>query len=389
MKTKHLFLPLLLLLLSCNSSNKFFSSGTVQSSQATEEIKINFVSNLPVCSVQINGKDYTFLIDTGAPTIISEEIFQELGLQKDYTANVADSQNNRQKQKFAMLPNIKIGNLEFQNIGSVVIDLRNGPLKCFGFDGIVGANLMAKSFWRFNYQDSTATVAQKLSAFDVAQYDFSLDFAPKSQKTPVLKGQVADKNLSFTFDTGYSGNIEVQNDYEFYKNIAPKNTFITRQGSSTIGLYGLGENTQTFEMKSDVQIDKVSFAGEIVSSGASTLIGNDFLKDYIFVIDWQANKIYLKKNGVPAPKTLESFGFSYLHIEGKFKVTSLFEEAKVPLKIGDEILKINDIDLTKPDLDPCDVIVNKNSKQREKIDIVVKRDQDTLSFQLNKQRLIR
>ena len=389
MKTKHLFLPLLLLLLSCNSSNKFFSSGTVQSSQATEEIKINFVSNLPVCSVQINGKDYTFLIDTGAPTIISEEIFQELGLQKDYTANVADSQNNRQKQKFAMLPNIKIGNLEFQNIGSVVIDLRNGPLKCFGFDGIVGANLMAKSFWRFNYQDSTATVAQKLSAFDVAQYDFSLDFAPKSQKTPVLKGQVADKNLSFTFDTGYSGNIEVQNDYEFYKNIAPENTFITRQGSSTIGLYGLGENTQTFEMKSDVQIDKVSFAGEIVSSGASTLIGNDFLKDYNFVIDWQANKIYLKKNGVPAPKTLESFGFSYLHIEGKFKVTSLFEEAKVPLKIGDEILKINDIDLTKPDLDPCDVIVNKNSKQREKIDIVVKRDQDTLSFQLNKQRLIR
>jgi len=351
--------------------------------------KINFVSNLPVCSVQINGKDYTFLIDTGAPTIISEEIFQELGLQKDYTANVADSQNNTQKQKFAMLPSIKIGNWEFQNIGSVVIDLKNGALKCFGFDGIVGANLMAKLFWKFDYQNNTVTLARKLSAFDISQYDISLDFVPKAQKTPRIKGQLADKKLLFTFDTGYNGNIEIPNDYEFFKNIAPANTFVTKQGNSTLGIYGTGKQDQSFEMKSDVQIDKVSFAGEIVSSGASILIGNDFLKNYIFVIDWQANKIYLKKNGTIAPKTLDSFGFSYLHIEGKFKVTSLFEEAKVPLRIDDEVLKINDIDLNSPDINPCEIIVNKNLKQLEKIDVVVKRGQDTLSFQLNKQRLIR
>ncbi len=92
---------------------------------------------------------------------------------------------------------------------------------------------------------------------------------------------------------------------------------------------------------------------------------------------------------MPAPKTLESIGFSYLHIEGKFKVTSLLEEARLPLKIGDEVLKINDIDLAKPDLDPCDMLINRNLKRLEKIDLVIKRDQDTLSFQLNKQRLIR
>ena len=153
MKINILKLTLLILsstfLISCGSTKQLFDYGSVKTSNQIETIKISNINNLPICKVLIGEKEYNFLIDTGAPTVIPNEIFQRLKLKSFFTEEITDANNKKRKQNFTILPEIKIDNLIFKEIGCVVMDIETPALKCFGFDGIIGANLLAKMVWQF------------------------------------------------------------------------------------------------------------------------------------------------------------------------------------------------------------------------------------------------
>ena len=245
MKTRLLFTFFILLIIGCNSSKRFYNSGYVNIKNDIEEIDLNLVNDLPLCKVEIEGKTYSFLVDTGAPTVISDEIFKTLNLKESHKSSMTDSQNKKRQEKFAVIPQIKIGNLIFKDIGSAVIKFENNELKCFGFDGIVGANLLSHMFCEFNYRESKILVSKNLTAFSLEKYDLILNFNPKNQKTPIINGKFLNKNLSFTFDTGFAGNIKIPNNLEYYKNKISEEKLIIYNGASSIGLYGKSDFNKT------------------------------------------------------------------------------------------------------------------------------------------------
>lgn len=386
MKIKSIITFLILLNIGCSSSKKFYNSGNVIIENDVEIIEIKFINNLPLCKVNINNNEYYFLLDTGAPTVISEEIFKKFNLNESHSASISDSQNRKQTEIFTVLPEIKIGNIVFENIGSAVVKFENQELKCYGFDGIIGANILSKLYWKFDYKNNKIMASKSLSFFEIDTYDFLLNFKPKHQKTPIINGRIKDKTINFTFDTGYSGNIKIPNEYEFYKNMTPADKFISKMGINSIGIYGNSDNEKTFEIKNDLFLNNILFENELIDSGQSTLIGNDFLKDYTFVIDWMKNKIYFKRNLNLEIKKLKGFGFFYLFIEGKPKVVAKIENKNVLINIGDEVLSINETDFTQlKDSDVCNFFLNKVEKNENEINIKVKRANDTLNLNLKKQ----
>ena len=390
MKIRLLFTFLILLNFGCNSSKSFYNSGLVNSKNEIEEIKIIIINDLPLCQVEIEGKTYNFLVDTGAPTVISDEIFQTLKIKESHKSSMTDSQNKKRQEKFVKIPLIKIGNLIFKNIGSAVIKFDNNELKCYGFDGIVGANLLAHLFCEFNYQENKIFVSKKISEFSIENYDFSLQFNPKNQKTPIINGKIFDKNLSFTFDTGFAGNIKIPNNLEYYKNKISEEKLIISNGASSIGLYGKSDFNKTVELKNNIYIDNILFEDELIDSGESTLIGNKFLKDYIFLIDWKNNKIYFKNLNNRSEKQINSFGFSYLFNNGKALVVSKVEDKNIPINLGDEIIRIDDFDFTSiKNEETCKYFLNKVEKDKQMIEITIKRDNNLLNFKLKKQIFIK
>lgn len=390
MKTRLLFTFFILLIIGCNSSKRFYNSGYVNLKNDIEEIDLNIVNDLPLCKVEIEGKTYSFLVDTGAPTVISDEIFKTLNLKESHKSSMTDSQNKKRQEKFAVIPQIKIGNLIFKDIGAAVIKFENNELKCFGFDGIVGANLLSHIFCEFNYQESKILVSKNLTAFSLEKYDLMLNFNPKNQKTPIISGKFFDKNLSFTFDTGFAGSIKIPNDLENYKNKISEDKFILSNGINSIGLYGTSKTNKTIELKNEIYIDNLLFKDELIDTGESTLIGNEFLKNYIFLIDWKSNKIYLKSIINSDKKQVKSFGFSYLFDKGKAIVVSKIEEKKIPINLGDEIIRIDDFDFTTiKSEDYCKYYLNKVEKDKEVIDITIKRENNLLNFKLEKQTFIK
>lgn len=362
---------------------KFFESGEAVLQNPVEKISFNNASNLPLIQVLINGKQYQFLFDTGAPTVISYAVYNELSLKKKFRRNVGDSQKNKEEQIFTQLPEMKVGQIVFKNIGAVVLDLEGPEFTCLKIDGILGANQMAKLFWRINYSENILEATKDLNLFSTKSYETVFHFKTKLQKTPIIESQILGKKINLTFDTGFTGGIKISEG-----NYDPKNTevkFVKTYGISSVGAFGAGKEVDSYHFRpNEFFLAGHPFNNEIVMTGSSNLLGNEFLKNFTFIIDWQSNVIYLHRLKTVIPK-LESFGFSYRFIDFKAKVVLIFQDSGIPLKIGDEILSINNVSFENLDqATSCQYLLNRVESNADSLQVKVKREGEILDFMIEK-----
>ncbi|WP_261512001.1 retropepsin-like aspartic protease [Chryseobacterium paludis] len=382
MKKISSLLFLFLLIISPAQGKRFFETGEVELTNPIEKINLNFTNDLPLVKVSIDGKLYNFLFDSGAPTVISNAIYTELNLQKEHTSKVKDSQKNKQEQIFTKLPEMTVDHVIFKNIGAIVMDLSASELGCFKIDGILGANQMAKLFWRVNYSENSLEATKDLLNFKFDDYETVVPFDPQTQKTPVIETKILDKKIKLTFDTGFTGRIKISDsDYDPKKVKQTVETF----GISSVGAFGAGKPVSGFIFKiSELGFGNKAFGNEMIMTGNSRLIGNDFFKDFTFIMDWQNKKIYMKKikNN---PPTLESFGFGYRFIDAKPVVAFVFKERDSPLEIGDSILSINDVDLDHLNQESaCHYMMNRVERDYKTIGIRIKRAGKVMDLRLDK-----
>jgi len=396
MKRTIIVLPLLSLFCGCDSlqnlktksrgidkvPDEFFELGEVQMSKTVELVNLDMVNNLPVFSIEINGKKYRFLIDTGALTIVPREVFKDLGLSVKYRGMFNDINNQQSQVKdFVIVPSLKVNNIEFNNIGAVAFSIENDLMNCL-YDGILGANALAQLKWKFDFSNNKAYASKSLDYLITDSIDYSLDFTTNRQKTPFVKGQVLNQPFNFMFDTGYSATFCVPNNYDFYKENTTENNFITVTGVQTVGVYGASNATKSFQMKTDLEIDQATFSNQFVSGASKALLGSEFLMDFVFILDWENQKIQLQKNeNTKFKNKLRSFGFGALFVGDKLKVLKTVEEAQIPLQIGDEILSINNHVFENI----CDYFLDNKEKELDEIEVKIKRGNDTLNFSLQKQ----
>ncbi|WP_373739101.1 hypothetical protein [Kaistella sp.] len=114
------------------------------------------------------------------------------------------------------------------------------------------------------------------------------------------------------------------------------------------------------------------------------LVGNQFLKNYEFILDWKTNTLHLKPIIQPET-TLKSFGFSYRFINNKAVISLIFRDKNIPLEMNDEIVSINDISLDNLHTeDSCKYYLNTIEKELSKITIRIRRGNEIKVFDLEK-----
>lgn len=363
-------------------TKKFFAKGEVQLQHPIEKINLRFENNLPFVQVNINGKFYNFLFDSGAPTVISSAIYNDLKLKKKYRRSVGDSNHKTQQQIFTELPEMIVDQAVFRNIGAVVLDLNASELGCLKVDGIIGANQMAKLFWRVNYAENSLEASADLSLFSLKDYSVVLPFDPESQKTPVVKMPLFSKKMNLTFDTGFSGRFEIRDaGFDPQKVTRKLETFGTR----STGAFGSANPEKGYIFRLDsLQLGSGVFENELIYTGTADLIGNEFLRDFSYIMDWKNNKIYLKRLRPNSPK-LESFGFTYRFVDLKPVVAFIFQQDNFPLKIGDSIISINGVMLDQLDQEAaCYYFINRIERDQQNILVKIKRDGKIMDFRLQR-----
>lgn len=384
-------------LFSCAPSQiEMLRGGAIENAVYRDTVSFNFDYNLPIITVEIDQVNYNFLLDTGAPSVISPELFVKLNLKKKLTSKIKDSNNISNSEIFTQIPQMKIGNLQYTNIGVYVIDLRKSfALKCLNVDGIIGANQMAKSYWKLDYENKWCVISNDLLKSEIENYEI-VNFTPKNGQLTPLVDIFIDK-IKFgnvVFDTGFNGAISLPNNKSLDSVFEKK---VELYGVESVGIYGLG-TTKTFveALLPFVKLDSLVLSKQSVtfSDDPSMVIGNEVFKNYSIIFDWNLQKMYFKKNAnLRSKKTSEfiSFGFGFIKNGDKIEVVKLIknsEAEKKGLLIGDEVLTINDVIFKNiKDNQFCDFFYFglKEFKLGDIINVKVLRNNEELKFTLTKE----
>src|SRR3990167_167376 len=386
---------------SCSSLKlvKLLKQGDVEQPSFTSEIPFEMRMGLVVVKVNINGKDYDFMVDTGAPNLVTKELAAELNLKPKVERRTGDSQGKKEVLEFAEMPEMLIGGVHFIEMGAAIADLkRSNEIACLDADGFVGANLMKEAVWQFDYERKVITISDTISAFEIPADAYRIPFTPAASSTPLIDitydGET-DKRV--TFDTGsngfFNGSPTIRKSLQSTGKLTNS---VVAYGANSSGLYGMGDGDSLYlSMVSETKLGNLTVPEQVVSfgSGART-IGTKFLKHYRVIIDWSAKEIILIPNDKFVNNTYESFGISPFYNNDQLEVRMVMlgsEADKLGIKLGDRILEVNGNDMRVFTKDMwCDVINNGLVPESdEMVTLLIDRDGEDLKVQLNKKDLMK
>jgi len=348
-------ISLCILLSSCSiiKSGKLSKQGEVNRDDFLVEVPYSNVKDWIVVTVQIEGKDYNFIWDTGADiTVISERMAKNIEHGTVVSRKVKDSGKNKKSLNFIALPKVMMGEVEFHNIGAAIADL--DPLikqiGCDSIDGILGNNLMRKAVWQVNYAEQKLGIASAVDKLKLTEENEKVEMEAGKRGHPYFKTKVNGKKQWIAMDTGYNGSFKMPR--KELEKIAKKTSRVEIEeatGAAGGGLYGARQgSTWNYQVES-IELGNMKVMQPIISTAerSSSLIGNKFFEDFILTIDWKNKHVYFLPVEEITPDTLETFGFEFLRdfeknqlLIGKIWLSQ--KDNIGGLRLGQRVLQVNE-----------------------------------------------
>lgn len=351
-----LLLSVVLIFSGCGILRSYKSFRLAQAGKITEngffeEIPLEDRLGYAIIPVTIAGQTYDFMIDTGAPNVISRELFEALDLQAKTSMTIIDSQGERENADLVKVPIIRIGQVAFRNTAAAVIDLNaNETLACLEIDGIVGANLMRLAKWQIDLADAEARFTDDLSRFNIkTEQVYRLPFFTNLLGTPYVGFSLYDVRVpgGVTIDFGSNGYLTLPR-----KTLAavdsPEVKVVRSFGVNSIGVFNtLHFDTTEYAMIPSLSLGDLNLEETIVEftaeSEANTL-GTDFFEHYTTTLDWEQETLFLEEQTVFNNKEWIDFGFNAFFTQNTLIVSKVilgtqpFQEGIRP---GDQIMSYN------------------------------------------------
>ena len=399
MKLQKIITALILLPLFASCNNFLLKNGEIELRESLTEIPFEYRLGLPIIQVNINGKSYDFLFDTGAINIISEELASELDLKTISVQPTRDSQGKRSMLKTVKLDSIQLGTAYFMKTAAIVADLNKSiDISCLHIDGIIGSNLMKMAVWQIDYQNQLITITNSKEALDIPDNSKIIPFETSSigkQYIDIEINGVLEKHI--TFDTGSNGGIVCSK--STYNKLLKTDSQLKSYfgfGSNSSGLYGNGSTDSLFYVRPDsVKIGNLNIDNQIVKfkKKGSRIIGNEFLKNYRIILNWDNQEITMIEENDAVIDPINTFGFKVFMDSDKLFVKYIFNNSSADLhgiKLNDQIIKINDIDYTDTEKNCyCEIIEKGVLSECDTISISILRKNKKLNFTLNRTTFIK
>ncbi|MCB0642518.1 MAG: aspartyl protease family protein [Phaeodactylibacter sp.] len=371
-----------LLLFATSCTNKFQQAmlgGTLENEAFLETISFERRMGLLVMEVELAGKTRRFVLDSGAPNLLTKELAAELGLPVAFQKNVGDSQGGKAKLDFVVLPELKIGDLVFDDMLAVVGDLNASPLlRCLEVEGLIGANLMRRARWQIDFQQQQIHIASSLDSLpDMAAQTVKVPFSTSLQGTPqvdfLLNGVPAN---NFIIDLGSNGAIDATAAWYRKNGAAIEGEVFTAYGAAEAGLYGYKADS-TYIAVIDSLKSGQQFLGEqvIEFEGAGGYnIGNAFLDQFLVTIDWQGGQLYLLPQDRQTAADYSSFGFKPVFAGNQLTVGYLIKGSaaeEVGMEVGKRIFFLNGIDCLNLTNDQfCKMVIDGLFSESQQLDVI-------------------
>jgi predicted aspartyl protease len=368
------------------TQNINFNQGSVNSKEYFEVIQYEFVLGKIVIPVTINQKTYKFILDTGAPNIFSNTVLKENNLIVGDSINISDANNLNEAMKSAMVLQLKIGNLTFENQAGLVYNFENHILlKCYGIDGIIGSNLFRKSILKINSQNQSITITNKIKQLKIEKKPMKMVLV-NNQLSPYIELKFIGKNKKkasdmVLVDTGMDGLYDMsKRAFSIFEEHKIFDLLSTSKGIGDIGIFGSGVAIEQNLVQIETTLLNQYELKNVVTSTTSdnnSRIGLDFLKHGNLTFDFINKKFYFEPvNTVeldPRPKFQTSLQ------NDKVVIGLIWDEnLKKLMNSGDEVMSIDQENISEMSL--CDYLAyKKNWKSKKKYNIKIKNKENNIS----------
>ncbi|MBD0832803.1 retropepsin-like aspartic protease [Aestuariibaculum sediminum] len=316
-----------------------------------EIIQFEVVKNKIILPVTIADKTYRFILDTGAPNMISNEIENLLQPKKAKIISITDSNNKTKPLKLITLKNLKLGESEFRNIPTLVYDLKNDPIfKCFEIDGLIGSNMLRHSILKLDMQAKTLTLTDNTEKLILDRNNFEkIEYTDKQSGPRIwvdLKGKDQGKEL-ILIDTGMSNLYSLsKTNYNILKtkdifHIKGKST-----GASGLGLFGeTSKNEHHKLLLPSLNLCNVNLRNVVTqtSDDDHSKIGSQILQYGTLTIDYKHKRLYFDTKSITIPVNYSDLGFSFSVKNENLIIGFVWDEKlKKQINYGDKVIAIND-----------------------------------------------
>lgn len=359
---------ILLLILSVSfkiSAQDLFKEGTINHKNHLEVVDFEIFKGKIIIPVSINNKPYRFLLDTGAPNIISERLQKDLKLKTINESLIVDANNNKDTLKIVNLPSLNIGKLSFENNISLVSDFHNHQLlQCYDIDGFIGSNLFGNTAIKISLKEKKLYITDKVKNLNPKTKGIKLQLIG-SQLAPYINIDLEGKNgekgsEDVLIDTGMDGIYDISNrafsvsrSKEIY---SQENSDI---GSGSVGLFGNTEEQEQYQVIiPKIKINKATLANvsAYTMNDNNSRIGLKLLEYGDIILDFKKKKFYFENTSEIQSENPTKLEFTVE--ENTYMIGFVWDEKlKEQIRYGDKVLRIDHLNIKE--MEVCEMLTIK------------------------------
>lgn len=355
------FLSFLFLSTSCKSVRQILSQKITTQKACTD---LTFDGKMPLISLEIDQTKTKFMFDTGATfTIVIDSSVVPDFINKDFSSLGYAKGADRKKIKNRLLP-VEIHSDIFESKNKVVAYIKSPPNKCRtkpkSYTGIIGMDFFFDKKTSLLMDFSTNNIcnidAEELSKkLDGNTYTLVKSECKNSQIFIFIV--IEGKEYKFKLDTGYSGNIIIPNSETLTFTNPNK---IELEGSTYQTVSSLTSGKEIYYEKMPVTFGKFNLETKISVSGTikAQNVGIEFIKGFDWIIDYNKNKVYIKRNQTVIPYKFDKnvIYFAKANENGLYVVVKEKNQSKYA--IGDQITSINNVKVTPENICEMQELLN-------------------------------
>jgi hypothetical protein len=341
---KTLMLSLILICSICTSCSylrnvKLLTEGEITRENYVQTIPFEWRKELIVVKVKLNADPvlHEFIFDTGAfNSKVESNLATSLGLQVVTEKTNSTAQGISQKIEVVRVDSLQLGETTVYNIGAGKLTYAaTSASPCVAANGIIGANVIKLAHWKIDYEKQLLHFSD--TPFEVQEDSYVLPFdRPLLSGTPEISLQIENKRVeNVLFDVGYNGGLILPLSVAKHFKDAKSNSILDQ---STSGIYGT--NADSLLVKNlEVNVGGATTRMPVeFSSLNKALLGNEFLKHFTVVINYNKKEIFLQKQREIQIEPPRSFSVA-IENDSLWVVSRTAPE--IPLGLGEALLSVN------------------------------------------------
>ncbi|MGJ1470802.1 aspartyl protease family protein [Sphingobacterium spiritivorum] len=334
----------------CHAQN--LNAAKIHNSNFCDTIPFEYVKNKIIVKLTIENKERRFILDTGAPLLISEQLRAELNLKSKHKIETTDVTGRSNDIPVVKMPEIQFGNVSFSNAQALVYDLSaSGLLQCFAVDGLLGSTILKHCIVQIDLEKKWIILTDRIENFRVLP-DERMALAFDKNSRPFLDIKIAESTpFRVLFDSGSDKLLALS--YLTYSELNKKReakALYKGKGSVSSGLFGAGkEGEELIILLNQLEIGPGildSIVTNVSENKNKNAIGMPVGKFGIITLDYLHKHFYFHPYQTRQIVTNGNFyGFDSQLVNDDYIASVVYEGSnaeKAGLKRGDIILQINE-----------------------------------------------